>query len=97
MDVDNDPFGTVSGGWLSIDAHIFPIVGSRGPFSLNTFPELVYGSAGRLTISSWDAYHRVFDLLLLVKVPKNDVLIAGSFSNRHVARQVHGRESFSQR
>lgn len=33
----------------------------------------------RLTINSWGAYHRVFDLLLLIKIPGNDVLIAGSF------------------
>jgi hypothetical protein len=79
IDIDNGPFGTVSGGWLSIDAPIFPIVGSRGPFSLSSFPELLYRRAGRLTINSWGAYHRVFDLLLLVKVPENDVLIAGSF------------------
>ena len=79
IDVDNDPFGIVSGGWLSIDVPMFPIVGSRGPFSVSNFPELLYGGAGRITINSWGAYHRVFDLLFLVKVPENDVLIAGSF------------------
>ncbi|TVY15184.1 hypothetical protein LARI1_G008054 [Lachnellula arida] len=79
IDVDNGPFGTVSGGWLSIDAPIFPIVGSRGPFSVSNFSELLYGVPGKVTISSWCAYHGVFDWLLLVKVPENDVLIAGSF------------------
>lgn len=79
IDVDNGPFGTVSGGWLSIDAPIFPIVGSRGPFGLSNYPDLLYKGLGKVTISGLGAYHGVFNSLLRVKVPENDILIAGSF------------------